>query len=269
MADVTAKKAQAEASVTEASAMLKNAEITFARIEQLYEKKSATKKEYDDAEASLLGARARVMGAESMKTEAEVTQQYGEIRAPFDGIVTGKFVERGDMAAPGHPLVIVEDQSKVKVAVRVPEREIRAITAGMKLEFFVEAASQDKRAGTVDEITPSADPVNRTFDIDILADNEDGALLPGMYARVDIPLGEREGIKVTGRAVHKKGQLEGVFIVDEGGHARLYWIKTGAVIGDSVEILSGIKNGDLIVVSSEKTLLDGQPVKVTYKEGAP
>jgi RND family efflux transporter MFP subunit len=263
VADVAAKKAQAQAALRQAEAMLANAETQFDRIQALYERQSASKKEYDDTKTALDAARAAVAEAESARREAEVSEAYGDIQAPFSGVVTAKLAEPGDMAAPGRPLVVVEDLSRVKIAVQVPEGEIALIHPDMPLSFQVEAVQSGPQTGLVKEIIPAGDPTSRTFDVKIFVDNPEGKLKPGMFARVELPIGEREALLVPAGAVTRKGQLEAVFTPDESGRARLSWVKTGRAFNGRVEILSGLKAGDRVIVSAERPLTDGQPVEIS------
>jgi RND family efflux transporter MFP subunit len=202
-------------------------------MKELWERNSATKKEYDDAQTALEAARARLEASEAMARQAEVTEEYGDVKAPFKGVVTRKLAERGDMASPGQPLVVVEDLSKVKIAFQVPESEIGRIQPGMELRFDVAAAGSASVAGPVKEIVPSTDSASRTYLVKLVVENPNGELKPGMFARVEIPIGSREGFLVPKNALSRKGELEYVFLVDSDQKARLNWVKSGRTVGSS------------------------------------
>src|SRR5690554_7685050 len=122
-ADLSAKQAQTSAGITEAQAAFNNAEKDYQRFQNLFGEKSASQKELDDQRARYVMAKARLEGAKQMKNEVLSQFAYVDLRAPFNGVVTNKFIEAGDMASPGMPLVSVEGRGNFEVTASVPESE--------------------------------------------------------------------------------------------------------------------------------------------------
>jgi RND family efflux transporter MFP subunit len=250
--DIEAKRAQAEAAIAEAEAHFKNVETNLRRVESLFAKKAATQKELDDIRAAFTSAQSRKKAAEEMKAEVQEMLSYTELRAPFDGVVARKFLEIADLANPGMPILEVENMERVKVVAKVSEREVRNLSVGMPVVIEVAAAqigaNGETLAGKIDRIVPAADPMSRQFDIHVIADNSSGRIKSGMFARVVVRGDESEGaLMVPQSAVFRRGQLEGLFIVDSSNTARLRWVRTGVRENGSVEILSGLNPGEQVV----------------------
>ena len=112
---------------------------------------------------------------------------------------------------------------------------------------------------TVSEISPAADPVSRTFRVQLDLPEQPG-LMSGQFARLAVPMGEGQSLRVPASAVVQRGQLEMVFVVTNR-HAQLHLVKTGKRIGEALEILSGLDPGDAVIVDGAAQLTDGQPVE--------
>ncbi len=264
--DIEAKQAQAEAGIAEAAAHHKNVEMNLSRIESLYEKKAATQKELDDIRAAYASAKARKHSAEEMKNEVDEMLKYAELRAPFDGVVTRKMRDAGDLANPGQPILEVENNSKLKIIAKVPENEVQNIEIGMPAQIQVEASSiginGEYTNSTIDKIVSSADPMSRQFEIHVLLDNPEGKIRSGMFARISIGKADKGTLLVPRLAVFRRGQLEGVYVVGAENRAHLRWIRTGVEQDQQIEILSGLNPGEDVVVEGAASLLDGQIVEV-------
>ncbi len=269
--DLEAAVAQASAALAMAEAQHENARVQHERMRDLHGRGSVTDKALEDATTGFQVAGAAVAQAEANLAAARVHLGYAEVKSPFAGWVVAKQVEAGDMTAPGAPMFTVEDVSKVKIEVSVPEAEVVALAEGgaARVEIL------DRRlAATIDRIVPAGDPASRTFSVQLLLDNSGGAppegepwiLKSGMFARVGFEHGERQVLRVPASAVVRRGQLEGLFVVD-GETARLRWIKTGRPSGEAgderIEVLSGLEEGERYVVAPPPGLADGSPVEVT------
>ncbi len=243
--EIAARLEQAEAS-------LEQAERDWKRISALFDQQSVTRAEYDLAQA-----RQRV--AKGAVAEARAMMNYVEIVAPFQGVVTKKWADEGDLAAPGKPLLDIEDPSALQMDADVPEAIASRIGRNTRLKIRVDAASKEL-TGVVSEISPAADPVSRTFRIKLDLPQTDG-LRSGQFARLSVPIGESGSLRVPATAVVQRGQLEIVFSL-ANQQARLHLVKTGKRVGDEVEILSGLDAGESMVVNGAEKLTDGQPVEV-------
>jgi RND family efflux transporter MFP subunit len=162
------------------------------------------------------------------------------------------------MAAPGSPFFTLENLDPVKVTVQVPETEVVGLEAGSPASVRIPALDLDVEA-EIDRVVPSGDPVSRTFAVQLLVDNPDGSIKSGMFARVLFSSGQREVLTVPEGALVRRGQMEGIFVVEDGT-ARLRWIKSGRGDDGRVEVLSGLDAGERYVLDPPARLRDGSPV---------
>ena len=260
---------QAEAARTQASAQLELAAATHARYRALLEGKAVTRQEYEHVSAQETMARAGVAQAESAVAQAKsaVAQAasgveeartwlaFAVIASPVTGRVTVKRIDPGSMAAPGQPLLTIEEEGRYRLELPVDGSLSGAIAQGTPLAVAVEAAGFE---GTVPvtEVVPAADPVSRTFIV--RADLPPGARLgSGQYARVRIALGKRTAVVVPESALVRRGQLDGVFVESEGKLA-FRIVQAGPAAGAGRrEILSGLAAGEAIVVEGVERAIDG------------
>jgi RND family efflux transporter MFP subunit len=259
--EVSARLAQAEANVTGAASMARNARLTKERMERLLAKQAATQKNVDDATTGFDAAAANLKAAEEGVAAARMYVSYARIVAPFDGVVVEKRVEAGDTAAPGVQLFVVEDTSRMKIEAQVPESAVRTLREGEPVEVDVDAAGGGVRKGTLTELLPAADPRSRTFTIRVLLDNPDGALRSGMFARLRLPGETGKALVVPEEALVRRGPLTGVFVVDGQGVARLRWITLGELRDGRAEVLTGLRPGERYVVAPPAGLEDGRRVE--------
>ncbi|MGO8838478.1 MAG: efflux RND transporter periplasmic adaptor subunit [Limisphaerales bacterium] len=243
--EIAARLEQAEASLEEA-------DRNWKRISALFEQQSVTRAEYDSAQA-----RQRV--AKGAADEAKAMMGYVEIVAPFDGVVAKKWADVGDLAAPGKPLVDIEDPSALQMEADVPDAIASHIQQDSRLGIRADSADSEL-TGIVNEIAPVADPNSRTFRVKLDLPPTAG-LMPGQFARLAVPIGEASAIRVPAAAVVQRGQMELVFVV-ANGHAQLRIVKTGSRIGDEIELVSGLNSGEQVVTEGVSALTDGQPVTV-------
>lgn len=263
--ELQAKRQQAEAAIAEAEAHLKNVQKNYQRIQSLYEKQAATQKERDDMEAALVSAKSKKETARQMKNEVEELLAYTNLTAPFDGVVSRKMIEQGDLANPGQPILEVENTNQIKIVASVPETMIQSLEQGMPVRVKVAAVNVGTNGksedGIIDRIVPAGDPMSRQFEVQVVMDNQDNKIKSGMFARIVVGQFGRETLLAPKQAVFRRGQLEGLFVVDSDNRARLRWVRTGVEHHDQVEILSGLNPGEVIVVEGASEILDGQKVE--------
>jgi RND family efflux transporter MFP subunit len=239
------------ARLEQAQAALAQAERDWKRVSTLLAQQSATQAEFDAAQA-------RRQVAAGAVAEASAMLAYAEITAPFDGVVARKWAQAGDVAMPGKPLLDLDDPSALQMEADVPEAIAPHLKAGAMLTLRVDAVNREL-SGTVSELAPAADPASRTFRVKLDLPQTDG-LMPGQFARLSVPIGERTSVTVPVAAVVQRGQLEMVFAVADR-HARMHLVKTGKRVGDAIEILSGLDAGQPVVLRGADQLTDGQPVE--------
>jgi RND family efflux transporter MFP subunit len=173
-------------------------------------------------------------------------------------VVTKKWADVGDQAAPGKPIISLEDPSALQLGADVPQAIATHVHRDARLIVRVDGASAEL-AGTVSEIAPTADSVSRTIRVKVDLSAQP-SLSSGQFARLLVPVGESNSLRVPVSAVVQRGQLEIVFVV-ANQHAQLHLVKTGKRVGDELEILSGLHAGDAVVVEGAAQLTDGQTVK--------
>jgi RND family efflux transporter MFP subunit len=212
----------------------------YDRYKTLLEKQAVTPAEFDAVQS-----RYRV---------AEANLSYASIVAPFDGVVGQKLCDVGDLASPGKPLFVVEQPTDFRLEAQVPERFANAIGVG-KSVYVVIDATQEKCDGTIREIDPVGDSASRSFLVKIDLQCKQ-PLKSGMFGRAELILGERFAMFVPKDAVHERGQLTYVFVVADG-RAQMRLVKTSKSYLDAVEILSGLQQGERVIVAGE--VADGQP----------
>lgn len=257
--DMRAKREQVEAGIREAQAVVANAERMAARFANLYEAKAVSKAQLEDVETGLERARAGLAQAKAARAEVNVHMEYLDITAPMDGVITRRMVDEGDMAAPGHPLLFLDKLDVMKIVARLGEKDVNSVSAGDMVTANVTSLDRATFKVEVARLIASANPGSRTYDIEMNVDN-DGRLRPGMFARVDVPVGSRRGVVVPESAVHRRGQLTGVWLVDAQGTASLRWVRLGDPVDGGVEVLSGLDGTETVVTSSEKPLAEGDKV---------
>lgn len=241
-----------QAKVDQAKAMLDQAERDFARQKQLIASNATTRQDFDAADA-------RVKVATAGVNEAETMFGYAKVTAPFDGVVTRKLADVGDLAMPGKPLLEIEAPTALRFEADLPEAILDRITMGAKMQVKVASVSKPLEA-TVSEIAPVADPVSRTFQVKLDLPQADG-LRTGQFGRVSVPVAEVKLLMVPKASMIKRGQMELVFVAKEG-KAALRLVKTGRALNGSIEVLSGLEEGEQVVISDVAKLADGQPVTI-------
>lgn len=241
-----------QAQAERAKAALKLAEQESQRVNALFAKQAATRSELDAVTSQLTQAQAAV-------DEVNVMLGYLAIAAPFDGVVSRKLTDVGDLAAPGKPLIEVEQPGSKRFEAAIPEALIDKVKVGDELQLKLADVSESISV-KVAEINPAGDPVSRSwlvkFDLPDAIDARSGA-----FGRVAVPRDEVTSVTAPASVVLRRGQLEQVFVVADG-HIAMRLVKTGRTMGNDVEILSGLDDGETVVASPTLELRDGQPVNV-------
>ena len=261
--DVRAQKAQVEATIQEAQAGYTSAELNYNRMKTLYNSESATKKELEDATTQFEMAEAQIAMLNGRLEEVNDRLSYANIVAPISGYVVQKNVDSGDMAVPGQPLLAIENTSDLEVRATVPESDVNLFKRGDSILVEVDAIDATL-PGKIAQINPASSSSGRQFEVVAAIDHNDqiNTLKSGMHARVVLEKTQRSVITVPETALTRRGQLTGVYTVDQQNRAMLRWVRTGKPIGDHVEILSGLQEGELFVAAYEGRLIDGHPVRV-------
>jgi RND family efflux transporter MFP subunit len=246
LATLDAQEMQARAE--SAKAMLDQATSDERRTASLVATNAVSKSDYDAAKARLEVAKASV-------SEAQTMLGYAKVTAPFDGVITRKLADQGDLAAPGKPLLDLENPAQLRIEADIPEALIASLKIGASLDVTPKAKA------TVAEISPTGDPNSRTFPVklDLPAGN---TMRPGQFVRIAVPVREYEALVIPASALVQRGQLQIVF-VNDNSIAKLRLIRTGRERSEGIEVLAGLDGGESLVIEGADKLMDGQPLTVT------
>lgn len=240
--DLTARAAQASASVADAEANHREALAQAARIRALYADSAATKAQLDAAETGLARSEAAVRVAQGASAELGAVSDYAIVRAPFAGVVTQRLVDPGAFAAPGAPLIAVQDASRLRIVVNAAPDAVRSLRRGSMVAATVEGRTV---RAAVEGVVP-ADAGN-LYTVNAVVPNADGALLAGSTATVALSLGTRAALLVPSPALRREGDLTGVVVRTATGDD-LRWVRVGRAVNGAVEVTSGLRSGDQVVV---------------------
>jgi RND family efflux transporter MFP subunit len=265
---------QAEAGVTAAengqiSAQTSSAlaTSTLARYKQLESEKSVSPQEMDEisqraaaAAASLNAARAQTDAARAQVNGARTTMGYTRLVAPFAGVVTARTADPGTMAAPGMPLLQVDQAGALELDATVDESAIATVHKGMKVSVSIDGEGATATSGRVAEIVPAADPSTHSFLVKIELPVSSQARA-GMYGTAGFSNGVRNAILIPRSAVVTRGSLNCVYVLDSQGIAQLRTVTLGANQGGLVEVLSGISAGEKLIDAPADRDLAGKRVE--------
>jgi len=253
---------QAEGALAQAQAALALSERNLKRYKALHAEKAVSDAELDVARMQYQQALGAVEQAQGAVQSARSVADDAQVEAPFDARVVEHLVEVGDMAAPGRPLVRLESLEGQRIWLTVREADRHRIEVGQQLPVRLDSRPDlGVIAGTVAEIVPNADPATHTFVAKVDLGNADVA--SGVSGRAEIPGDPIERIVIPTSAVHQRGGLELVIVHADDGTARTRAVRTGAFVdADRVEVLSGIKAGESVVVDAHSPVADGTPLEV-------
>lgn len=264
--DLIAKKAQADAAIAEAEANVKSAQKDFERFTNLFNKQSASAKELDNVTLQYNSAKARLEAAVQMRNEVNALMSYTSLTAPFDGVITQKMIDEGSLASPGMPILTIEQNSQLQVTATLSEADINNIKKGNKADVQVKAINK-KMECTVSEISPSAQFTGGQYLVKFnIPENEKKDLYAGMYVSIFIPVTGRtahpvqDAVMVPVSSLVQNDQLTGLYTISSNNTALLRWIRTGKIIGDKIEVLSGLSSNEKFIISAEGKLYNGVPV---------
>ncbi len=240
-ADLAARRKQATAAIEDATTMHDLAGLTARRMRALYADSAAPRAQLDAAESSLARADAALASAQQAAAEVDAMASYAEIRAPFDGVVTHRFVDPGAFAGPGAPLLTVAATTRLRVSAVIPADLARPLQRGQLITVRLEGQTVN---GTVEGVVPSS---GNLYTVNAVVDNAGGSYLAGSAAAILVPQTERRVMLVPAAALVHEGDLVGVrrrFAAGDG----ITWVTTGAAVGTEVEVLSGLAAGDSVII---------------------
>lgn len=263
----TAAVSAAEQDVTVSTSDFTLAESTLRRYQNLYDKKSVSPQEFDEVKARYQAALARrdmthaaQAQAKAALAQARTSLSYTRVLAPFDGVVTEKKADPGTLASPGFQIFTVEGLGRYRLEVTVNESDLRYVRMGEQVPIIVDALETADLKGRVAQIVPAADPGSRSFlvKIELPADKQ---LRSGVFGRAQFSRGNRQSVLIPQTAVVERGQLQGVYVLDQNKVAGLRYVTLGRTAGTQVEVLAGLQAGEQLVAKPGELDLNGKRVE--------
>jgi len=264
--------ASAQAEREKAEHDLEQKENDWKRLSALFERRVIAKHQYDSMKASFSMAQAAVKACESQikqrKAEldlAEKRYQDSVVKAPFDGVVTKKMLNEGEISslwAYNWEVLEVMDLSKIKIESDISEKHKTQVKEGTEANIEVDALPGRKFTGIISIVNPMVDPKERTFLVKIVIPNPERLLTAGMFARIRLLVEEKEGvITIPVHDVLERSDGHFVFVV-KNGVAEQRKISVGISNGDWIEVTGGLKEGEIIVIEGSHRLQEGYPVEI-------
>lgn len=233
---------------------IQNDDAEYARIKSLYEEGGLSRSDFEAAE----------LGYKVRKSNYQNVEENTILRSPVTGYVTARNFDVGDMFAMSAPLFTVQQVVPVKLLVGISESEYTKVRKGDTVTLTVDALPGRTFRGKIDRLYPVIDAATHTFKAEVVVDNQNKVLRPGMYARVTVNFGSRSSVVVPDQALVKQ---EGtgtrfIYVLQEDGTVKYLPVKTGRHIGTEYEILEGLQDGWKVVVKGQAALRDGVKVNV-------
>ena len=232
-----------------------NDSTELSRLTELYKIGAISQAEYDMAKLSL----------NVTKKTYENLAENTYLRSPINGMVTARNYDKGDMYSMAQPIFVVEQILPVKMLVNISESLFTQVHKGMEFDIAVDAYPNEVFKGTVNLLYPTINAATHTFPVEVICDNKDQRLRPGMFARVTATFGTNHNIVVPDVAVVKQqGSGEHfIYVLNADNTVTYTKVELGRRMGNRYEILSGIKEGDRVVTEGQVRLKNG--VSVTVK----
>lgn len=255
--DVQGGVEQARAGLAQAESAYADAKADFDRYSNLYQEEVVSRQQFDKARLQFDVATARLAQARAGLNTASGQLRYATVTSPIAGVVTRKLANSGDLAAPGKPVLVIENPARLQVETQVPEDVLGRLKPGLRVPVEIDGVDGQVE-GRVARLSPAADPVSRTFlvKLDVAAQG----LRSGAFARVLFPAGERTTLAVPAAALVNRAGIDGVFVLGQDGIARFRMVRRGTAAGGLVEIQAGLTAGERVVVEGAERLESGDKV---------
>jgi len=247
--ELRSRAEQASAALAAAEAQAGQADSDLRRARMLIQKQATTPQDLEAAESRAKATRAQVAQARDGLTEVQVALGDTTVRAPFDGVVAERLADPGDMAVPGKPIVVIHDPQSLRLEADVGERCAAPLVIGQEVVVRLESLQRDITA-RIEVIAPVADAQSRTFLIKAALPPQPD-LRAGIFGTLRVTCGTHPALLIPVAAVTRSGQLESIRVVVQGG-PRTRNVRTGKTYGGQVEVLSGVLEGEKVVVGEAR-----------------
>ena len=243
--DMQARLEQAKASVQSLEAVYNQAVADEKRYANLISTNAISRQEYERAVTKMRSSEADLLRAKENVNEIQAMLDWATIRSPIDGTIVDKKVDVGDMVSPGQILLTLYDPTRMQLVASVRESLAHRLNVGQQIGVQIDGLNK-QCSGTISEIVPEAQSASRSFQVKVTGPCPTG-IYSGMFGRLQIPLDEEQILVIPAAAVRPIGQLELVEVVEDGKPIDRA-IRTGRTIGAGVEVLSGLREGESVVL---------------------
>lgn len=227
----------------------------FQRTERLYKEGVATEQQYT-------GAKLQLEAAEKSVDVYKVRLRKGYVSSPISGVVDAKMMNKGEMSAPGVPILSIIDVSRVKISAGIPERYLGELRLGQIIKITFDMFPDDEFNGSISYIAPALNPQTRTFEIEVVIQNRGGKLKPEMMANIEVSKKTLEDVIVLQQDLIIDNVTEQFVYVLENGIAKKRILKLGGRSGNDVVIEEGLNQGDMLIYEGFQGLKDGETIEV-------
>ena len=256
--DIQGQVSQAKAGLAQAEAALADAKTDYTRFGNLYKEEAIPKLQWDKVRLQYQVAQQQAAAARAGLGTAAAQMRYATLTAPFAGIITQKMANVGDLAAPGRPVLMLENPSKLQVQTNVSSEVFTHLKLGDSVSLEV-GQTGTAVTGKIARLVPAADPATHTYLVKIDLPQGSG-LKSGMYVLVSFAIGQREGVRVPQSAVLDRAGITGVFVVDAQGVAHYRMVRVGEASDGQVEIQAGLAPGERVATSGTAELQSGDKI---------
>ncbi len=270
---------QADAALAAARAQYFNMKIEYERARRLFDQNAMSKQQYDGIVTQYEAAEAQMHQAEAVLESAKSQLKDAYVVAPISGIVGKRYYETGDVANPAMPLVELVKMEKVKTVFEATEQDLGQLKTGQQADILVKAYPDKVFDGIVKKISPVLDPYTRMATVEVIVNNQDYLLKPGMFAEVTVTTGMIKDVVVIPRhAVLENTSLQSVngkdrvikqyfvFVVSDSLKSDQRLLHTVYVNHEGIAIDSGVKVGEKLIVAGQNNLRDNQSVMISEEE---
>jgi RND family efflux transporter MFP subunit len=264
MTSLELQQKQARAAVAVAETGFQNARLNEERMRKLFASQAVSSMQYENAKLARDAADTQLKSAKATLDLVDYTARQSNMRAPFAGIIAAKNMEEGDMINPmmgmGQSILTLMDLSRIKVTVDVPAEEVERIRIGQDCRVTIASRPGETFAGEVYSKNLAADPLSKTFKVEVKVDNPDLKIKAGVYADIAIEYVRKENAMLLPLSALLAGDRE--VMVNENGLARKRAVTVGERNHTRFEVLSGVTAGDRVLVEGNYDLKEGTAVVV-------
>ena len=268
--DLQLNAAGAKSQLAAAQADLVQAQADYTRYSDLHQKKFVSGAEIDKRKAALDVAQARLDQAKAQSSVADNQSAYAVLSADRSGVITAVEAEVGQVVAAGQTVVRLARDAEKEILIAVPENRLPEVKATQRIDITLWAAPGKRYTGKVREVSPAADAVTRTYAVRITMPEADDSVRLGMTASVVLsPAGASSAVILPLTVLYQQGANTAVWVVDPATQTvKLVPVQVGSFREDAVAIVSGIKDGDVVVTAGVHKLTQGQKVRVAAQDAA-